>query len=511
MSEGRDCAAKRTAAWKVAAVLAWLVVWEATSLLIGNDIVLCGPCETLASLAALVSEPEFLRSVGGTAVGVLGGFAGAFFAGSLLGSLGARFGALHLLLEPAVSCLKSVPVVCVIVLLLVRLGSARTVSAVVALVAFPPAYTAAFEGVRNADGRMRELLSIHRVSPWRRAVAFWWPSILPFLKASARAFVGMSWKAGVAAELIGIPAHTVGERVYQAKITLSTGDLLAWTLVVVALSVACERAFLGLLDASGLVSRRLAALPAARMRRGARPRSPVPKKGDGPLFSIEGSSMGFNGADRAVRCEGLRVLAGDVRVLGQESGAGKTTLLRTLMGLRGVDAGFVSRAEGVRVSAVFQETLLFGDLTALENVCLFADGLCESEARSLLRRVLPDEALDRPVSTLSGGQKRRVELCRALACPSDAVLLDEPFTGLDEASVSASLDLIDDCLEGRALVVATHCAAAQRRWGGAIELAWIEASPSTGAAGDRLGRVLRRRARSKGPSSAPRASHPRSV
>ena len=65
--------------------------------------------------------------------------------------------------------------------------------------------------------------------------------MLPFVVAGCETGVGLAWKSGIAAEVIGLPTGSIGERMYQAKIFLSTPDLFAWTVVVVALSVAFER------------------------------------------------------------------------------------------------------------------------------------------------------------------------------------------------------------------------------------------------------------------------------
>lgn len=470
MGRERLHAPRAAVACKLAAVAFWLILWQVASMLVGNAIILCGPLDALASLAALVPDALFWRSIANTMLGVLAGFLCAFASGVALGALGARFRALHVLLEPAVSFMKSVPVVCVIVLLLIWLGSSRSVCVVVALVAFPPAYAAAFEGAGRADPRMRELLEVQGVPLRRRILAFWWPSILPYLKASARAFVGMSWKAGIAAELIGIPLGTMGAQVYQAKITLSTSDLFAWTFAIVALSVACERAFLWLLEWSGRASLGLAIPRAPRGRAGGSAPAAMAAGGE-PLISLKDAAVAFEGEPRPLFRVTACVRTGDALVLDQASGTGKTTLLRAAMGLRDVSSGSVARAPGTRISAVFQEALLFDGLSAVDNVRLFAgDAIDAAGARELLSRVLPGEALERPVSALSGGQRRRVELCRALACDSDAVLLDEPFSGLDRQSVRACLGLIDERLGGRALVIATHCAAAGARWPGRIGL-----------------------------------------
>lgn len=68
--------------------------------------------------------------------------------------------------------------------------------------------------------------------------------------------IGLCWKSGVAAEVIGMPSGSIGEKLYQAKVYLETPDLFCWTLTIVLLSVGCEK-LLSLL--TELVERRLCA------------------------------------------------------------------------------------------------------------------------------------------------------------------------------------------------------------------------------------------------------------
>ena len=82
----------------------------------------------------------------------------------------------------------------------------------------------------------------------RRVRYIFVPALLPYLKSGCRIALGMSWKSGVAAEVIGVPDHSVGEKLYMAKIYLNTGDVLAWTLVIILVSTLFERAVLGILD-----------------------------------------------------------------------------------------------------------------------------------------------------------------------------------------------------------------------------------------------------------------------
>ena len=143
-------------------------------------------------------------------------------------------------------------------------------------------------------------------------------------------------------------------------------------------------------------------------------------------------------------------------VLWAPSGWGKTTLLRILMGLETPTAGRVQGAG--RVSAVFQEDRLCPQLTAVQNVLLvLPDDRQEAAIRQDFARLGLDEAaLALPARKLSGGQKRRTALLRALWAPGNTLLLDEPFTGMDPAAVQASIALLRERVEGRPVLLATH-------------------------------------------------------
>ena len=146
------------------------------------------------------------------------------------------------------------------------------------------------------------------------------------------------------------------------------------------------------------------------------------------------------------------------------SGSGKTTLFRILMGLEQADGGSLRFTENghplskrPRISAVFQEDRLCEAFTPLENVRMAAGcALSAGQIRKEMALLLPEESLDRPVFTLSGGMKRRTALCRAVLTPCEILLMDEPFTGLDGGTRSQAIRYILDRLKGRLLLIATH-------------------------------------------------------
>lgn len=154
---------------------------------------------------------------------------------------------------------------------------------------------------------------------------------------------------------------------------------------------------------------------------------------------------------------------GPVTVVEGPSGEGKTTLLRLLAGLLKPESGSITGAP-VKPSVMFQENRLLPWFTARENVAAVTASPREAD-RWLELVELSEEAGTRP-GELSGGQQRRVALARALAYPSDALLLDEPLKGLDEALIRRLIPKVK-ALE-RPIVVTSHSALETSLWGGTV-------------------------------------------
>lgn len=179
-------------------------------------------------------------------------------------------------------------------------------------------------------------------------------------------------------------------------------------------------------------------------------------KSFGPLRVLEGLS--------------LTVPDGGTTVLMGANGSGKTTLLKLVLGLLTPDAGSIRGVEGRRRSAVFQEDRLVEHVTAVANVRLVMPHRVENSTicGELARAGLPDEAMVRPVIQLSGGQRRRVAIVRAMMAEADIVCLDEPFEGLDAATRPAMLDYVLERTSGRDVLLITHDAAEAARFGGNV-------------------------------------------
>ena len=166
----------------------------------------------------------------------------------------------------------------------------------------------------------------------------------------------------------------------------------------------------------------------------------------------------------------LTLAPGSVTAVLGPNGSGKTTLGRLLLGLDAPTSGTIAGGSGLRGSAVFQDNRLCEQLTAVGNVRLVLPrSVTRTEMADELRAVgLADESLRKPVRSLSGGQRRRVAIVRGVLAPSDLVVLDEPFTGLDTDAKAATLDWVRARLVGRTALLITHDPAEAEYFGATV-------------------------------------------
>lgn len=145
-----------------------------------------------------------------------------------------------------------------------------------------------------------------------------------------------------------------------------------------------------------------------------------------------------------------------VTALWGPSGVGKTTLLRLLLGLEKPDGGRLVGTD-LRWSAVFQEDRLLEGLDAAGNLRFALGPAYDTRAaEAMLEELGLADVGSKPVGAWSGGMKRRLALARALLAPSEAIALDEPFTGLDEENRQRAIRAIRRAAETKPVILVTH-------------------------------------------------------
>lgn len=236
------------------AVGVWLLAWQLAAMALAaayphGRLLLASPLAALARLGELAATSAFWRAVGWSAARIFGGFLAACLAGTALAALAARCTWVRELMAPPVAAVKATPVASFIILALVWLDSGRLPLFIAFLMVFPTVYLNLLEGIRQTDRQLLEMARVFRVPFSRRLRGVYLPQVLPYFRSAASLGLGLCWKAGIAAEVIGLPGGSMGERLYTAKVYFQTADLFAWTAAIVAVSAAFERLFLKLVDA----------------------------------------------------------------------------------------------------------------------------------------------------------------------------------------------------------------------------------------------------------------------
>ncbi|RHQ30886.1 nitrate ABC transporter permease [Ruminococcus sp. TF11-2AC] len=191
---------------RIVAVFFWITIWQFASMYLGQEILLASPVSVVRKLFELSFTGNFWQSVGFSFVRIVTGFLLAMFLGIFLAVLAYWSKTVEILIAPVIAVVKSTPVASFIILCLIWIPS------------------------RNLSVFISFLM------------------VLPYFLSACRLSLGMCWKAGVAAEVIGVPSGSIGEKLYNAKIYLNTPDLFAWTIVIIVISFVFEKCFLGIVS-----------------------------------------------------------------------------------------------------------------------------------------------------------------------------------------------------------------------------------------------------------------------
>ena len=219
----------------------WLGVWQLAALAAGRELLLPGPLAVGERLLVLAGTADFWLSVGSTLgrvfLGLLwGGLAGAALAFATHFSPWAEG-----LISPAERVVRATPVVSFILLVYLWVARSAIPWVIAGLMVLPVVWGALGAGLDSLDKQLLEFARAYRFTRFKTLRLVCLPALRPQFSAGLLTAFGLAWKSGVAAEVLCPPAYAIGSRIQQAKLGLETADLFAWTLAIVALSLALEK------------------------------------------------------------------------------------------------------------------------------------------------------------------------------------------------------------------------------------------------------------------------------
>ena len=225
----------------------WLGVWSLAAAHIGQPILLPSPLLVGEKILQLAAAPQFWHTTAASLGRIVLGLGAGGVLGVLLAGLTRSFWWADVLISPALRIVRAAPVVSFI--LLVLLWTRRDL--VPAMMVTPVIWGGVSQGLREVDPKLLEMAKLCRFSRSKTILLVHIPSVWPYLLSALTTGMGLAWKSGVAAEVICMPKLAIGTQMQYARSAIDTPALFAWTILVVALSLALEGFLYALLRRGG--------------------------------------------------------------------------------------------------------------------------------------------------------------------------------------------------------------------------------------------------------------------
>ena len=241
-SAGKGRVARRWATG-LGAALFWLGLWAIAAARIGQPLLLPDPASVLETFVQLVVTAPFWQAVGGSMLRAVAAFAIGVVLGAALAAGTAAVPLLRALFQPALVAIRATPVSSFIILALVWLNAGLVPVLTGALMVLPIVWGNVSQGIEGVDPKLLEMARAYGFSRGQVLGKLYVPSALPAFLSACVTSMGLCWKATIAAEVLGRPRGAIGTYLQESRIFLETDALFAWTLTVILLSLALERAF----------------------------------------------------------------------------------------------------------------------------------------------------------------------------------------------------------------------------------------------------------------------------
>ena len=442
----------------ITAICFWLFVWHFLSLKINNSIFLPSPEATYKALIRIGKRAGFWQTIFNTFSKIAKGFLLALIAGTFSAIISSFVKIIDVLVSPFMRLLKTVPVASFIILALLWVKSDKLSVLISFVMVTPVVYINILQSFDNVDNNLLEMADIFNVGLLRRLRFIYVPALVSGFMSACKIGLGFCFKAGIAAEIIGLPFQSIGSELYKSKLYLMTDELFAWTVVIVLMSVFFEGVCIYLLNKLSCIIEKTNISRKAENENKAdkshKKKGEYEKLENNNILMIKEITKSY-GKQKVLENISFNLNESERICIYGKSGIGKTTLLRIIAGLEKADSGKITFVG--KVSMVFQEDRLLENTDVYTNLyCVLGSRFDKAEVDMHLKEVGLEGAGNKIVSELSGGMKRRVAIVRCMMKSSEIILLDEPFKGLDTILKDNIIRYVVKYLNGRAVIMVTH-------------------------------------------------------
>lgn len=228
----------------VTVLIFWLAVWEVCALAVGKAVVLPSPFAVMRALWNLLGKGSFYLSCLSSLLHIFAGLVLGVLTGVLLAFATKSFKIIDAAFSPALEVIKATPVASFILVLLFIFTKNVVPVLAAFLMVIPIIFMNVRKGLDSVSKEKQEVAQMFGFGLYKRMKLLTLPSVMPYFYAGCKSALALSWKAGIAAEVICTPASSIGTMLYSSKIYLESEELFALTAVIIILSILIEKGFL---------------------------------------------------------------------------------------------------------------------------------------------------------------------------------------------------------------------------------------------------------------------------
>ena len=219
------------------ALVFWSVAWYLAARLLDNPLLLPTPVQVLRCLGGMMVTAAFWQTAAVSILRILLGVVCAIGLGTVLAVLTTRSRLLHALIAPAMTAMQATPVASFAILVLIWVNRDYVPVLICAMMGLPIVWSGVSSGIRETEIQLLEMAQVYHLPKLLVLRRIWIPSVMPFFRTACISSLGLGWKAGIAAEVLTVPKHSIGRMISESKLYLLTEELFAWTLAVIVFSL----------------------------------------------------------------------------------------------------------------------------------------------------------------------------------------------------------------------------------------------------------------------------------
>lgn len=217
----------------------WLTIWQCVYALVNNPLFVSAPLDVFERIFELAKTKMFWIDVSLSIGRIILGFV----FGVVIGLFMAFVSSINItekLFSPIKLIVRATPIASFIMLAWIWLERDMIPVFISALMVIPVVWGNVSTGIKNIGKEYKELAIVYKIGKIKQLKFIYLPGILPYFTTALCTCTGLVWKAGVAAEVLCQPKHSIGTNLFYAKTVLETLDVFAWTVVVIIISLTLE-------------------------------------------------------------------------------------------------------------------------------------------------------------------------------------------------------------------------------------------------------------------------------